>query len=278
MSDNWIVENLQNSLKLWDSKLAEIWTLITQSPQSFRGGAIWSIVQTIHGSIQAIGYALLVLFFVVGVMKTCGSFAELKRPEHAIRLFIRFAIAKGVITYGMELMLALLDIIQGVIGSMLTASGLGAASGTMLPEEIVTAIEETDFLASIPLWAVTLIGSLFIWVLSFIMILTVYGRFFKLYMYTAIAPIPLASFAGEPSKNIGRSFLKSYAAVCMEGAIIVLACVIFSVFAGTPPEVDADATAVSMVWSYVGELIFNMLVLVGAVKMSDRIAREMFGL
>ena len=278
MSDNWIVENLQNSLKLWDSKLAEIWTLITQSPQSFRGGAIWSIVQTIHGSIQAIGYALLVLFFVVGVMKTTGSFAELKRPEHAIRLFIRFAIAKGAITYGMELMLALLDIIQGVIGSMLSASGLGAASGTVLPEEIVSAIEETDFLASIPLWAVTLISSLFIWVLSFIMILTVYGRFFKLYMYTAIAPIPLASFAGEPSQNIGRSFLKSYAAVCMEGAIIVLACVIFSVFAGTPPEVDADATAVSMVWSYVGELIFNMLVLVGAVKMSDRIAREMFGL
>ena len=119
---------------------------------------------------------------------------------------------------------------------------------------------------------------LFITVLSFIMIMSVYGRFFRLYLYTAIAPIPLSSFAGEPSQNIGRSFLKSYAAVCLEGAIVVLACIIFSLFASSPPVVDPDAAAVTMVWSYIGELIFNMLVLVGAVKMSDRVVREMMGL
>ena len=110
------------------------------------------------------------------------------------------------------------------------------------------------------------------------MIVSVYGRFFRLYLYTAIAPIPLSSFAGEPSQNIGRSFLKSYAAVCLEGAIVVLACIIFSLFASSPPVVDPDAAAVTMVWSYIGELIFNMLVLVGAVKMSDRVVREMMGL
>ena len=275
MSDNWIVQNLQNALGVWDGKLAEIWTLITQSPQEFRGGAIWGVVESIHGSMQAIGYALLVLFFVVGVMRTCGSFAELKKPEHALKLFIRFALAKTTITYGMELMLALLSIVQGVISSILRAAGVGASAQTMLPEEIVTAIESTDFFSSIPLWAITLIGGLFIWVLSFIMILSVYGRFFKLYMYTAIAPIPLATFAGEPTQNIGKSFLKSYAGVCMEGAVIVLACTIFSVFAATPPTVNPDAAAASMVWSYIGELIFNMLVLVGSVKMADRIVREM---
>ena len=110
------------------------------------------------------------------------------------------------------------------------------------------------------------------------MIMSVYGRFFRLYLYTAIAPIPLSSFAGEPSQNIGRSFLKSYAAVCLEGAIVVLACIIFSLFASSPPVVDPDAAAVTMVWSYIGELIFNMVVLVGAVKMSDRVVREMMGL
>ncbi len=123
-----------------------------------------------------------------------------------------------------------------------------------------------------------LIGGLFIWVLSFIMILSVYGRFFKLYMYTAIAPIPRSGFAGEPSQNVGKSFLKSYAAVCLEGAIIVLACIIFSVFASAPPTVDPNAAAASMVWSYVGELVFNMLILVGSVKMADRVVREMMGL
>lgn len=278
MSDNWVVQNLENALEVWNEKLAEIWTLLTQSPQSFKGGSIWSVIVNIHGALQAVGLALLVLFFVVGVMKTCGSFAELKKPEHALKLFIRFAIAKGVITYGMELMLAFLEIIQGVISSIMNAGGFGTATETMLPAEIVTAIEECGFFESIPLWAVTLIGGLFVWVLSFVMILSVYGRFFKLYMYTAIAPIPLSTFAGEPTQNVGKSFLKSYAGVCLEGAIIVLACIIFSVFAGSPPTVNPDAAAASMVWSYIGELIFNMLILVGSVKMADRIVREMMGL
>ena len=278
MSDNWIVQNLENALETWNAKLSEIWMLITQSPETFKGGSIWNVVVNIHGALQAIGYALLVLFFVVGVVKTCGSFAEVKKPEHALKLFIRFALAKGVITYGMELMLALLSIVQGVISSIMNAAGFGTPQAAVLPSEIVTAVEDCGFFESIPLWAVTLIGGLFIWVLSFLMILSVYGRFFKLYMYTAIAPIPLSSFAGEPSQNIGKSFLKSYAAVCLEGAIIVLACIIFSVFASSPPVVDPNAAAASMVWSYIGELIFNMLVLVGSVKMADRIVREMMGL
>lgn len=278
MSDNWVVQNLQNALNVWNEKLSEIWTLITQSPQTFKGGAIWNVVSSIHGALQAIGYALLVLFFVIGMVKTCGSFAEVKKPEHVVKLFVRFAIAKGVITYGMELMMALLDIIQGVISTIMGAAGFGSPQETILPDTIINAIEDCGFFESIPLWAVTLIGGLFIWVLSFIMILSVYGRFFKLYMYTAIAPIPLSAFAGEPSQNIGKSFLKSYAAVLLEGAIIVLACIIFSVFASSPPVVDPNAAAASMVWSYIGELIFNMLILVGSVKMADRVVKEMLGL
>ena len=278
MSDNWVVQNLQNALDTWNSKLAEIWQILTQSPETFKGGGIWQVIVQIHGALQAIGYALLVLFFVVGVVKTCGSFTEVKRPEHALKIFIRFAIAKGVVTYGLELMMALFNIIQGVISTIMQTAGFGSTEDAVLPDEIIEAVEDCGFFESIPLWAVTLIGGLFITVLSFIMIMSVYGRFFRLYLYTAIAPIPLSSFAGEPSQNIGRSFLKSYAAVCLEGAIVVLACIIFSLFASSPPVVDSDAAAVTMVWSYIGELIFNMLVLVGAVKMSDRVVREMMGL
>lgn len=278
MSDNWVVQNLQNALDTWNSKLAEIWLILTQSPETFKGGGIWQVIVQIHGALKAIGYALLVLFFVVGVVKTCGSFTEVKRPEHALKIFIRFAIAKGVVTYGLELMMALFNIIQGVTSTIMQTAGFGSTEDTVLPDEIIEAVEDCGFFESIPLWAVTLIGGLFITVLSFIMIMSVYGRFFRLYLYTAIAPIPLASFAGEPSQNIGRSFLKSYAAVCLEGAIVVLACIIFSLFASSPPVVDPDAAAVTMVWSYIGELIFNMLVLVGAVKMSDRVVREMMGL
>ena len=278
MSDNWVVQNLENALETWNEKLTEIWQLITTTPQDFKGGGIWSVIININGAVQSIGLALLVLFFVAGMVKTCGSFTEVKKPEHALKLFVRFAIAKGAITYGMELMLALFNIVQGTISTIMSSAGFGSPQQTVLPAEMITTIEDCGFFESIPLWAVTLIGGLFITVMSFILIMTVYGRFFKLYMYTALAPIPLSTFAGEPSQNVGKSFIKSYCAVCLEGAVIVLSCIIFSLFASSPPVVNPDAAAVTQVWSYVGELLFNMLVLVGSVKMSDRIIREMMGL
>jgi len=277
MSENWIVQNLENALGTWNDKLTEIFTILTQSPDTFKGGSIWKVILNIHSAVQAVGLALLVLFFVFGVMRTCGSLAETKRPEVVLKLFLRFAIAKGVVTYGLEMMTAIFDITQGVVSTILNTANLPTLQETVLPEEIVTAVEGCSFFESIPLWAVTLIGCLLITVLSFIMIMTVYGRFLKLYLYTAIAPVPLASFAGEPTQSIGISFIKSYAAVCLEGAVIVLGCVIFSVFAATPPTVNADAAAVSMVWSYMGEVSFNMLVLVGTIKMADRVVREMMG-
>ena len=273
------MDNLNSALGTWNDKLAEIWQLISTSPEQFKGGGVWAVIQNINGGLQAVGYGLLVLFFAAGVVKTCGSFAELKKPEMAFRCFVRFVLAQAAVSHGMELMTALFRIAQGMVSTIMSSSGLTAMSATALPGEMVTIIESVGFLESIPLWAITLLGSLFIWVLSLVMILTVYSRFFKVYMATAIAPIPLASFAGQPSSSIGVAFLRSYAAICLEGCVIVLACVIFSAFASAPPAITDNTLApATIVWNYIGELIFNMLVLVGAIKMSDRLIRELMGL
>lgn len=275
---NGIIDNLKNAIETWNEKMAEIWLLLTQSPQEFKGGTIWEIIQNIHGALLSIGIALLVLFFVFGIVKTCTSMQEVKRPEQALKLFLRFVIARGLVVYGMQFMVAIFDIVQGIISKIIQTAGLGNAAQTVIPQEIIDAVENVGFLESIPLWAVTLLGGIFITILSFIMILTVYGRFFKLYMYTAISPIPLSAAAGESTQNVAFTFLKSFAGVCMEGAMIVLACIIFSAFAGSTPVIDTNASAVSMVWSYIGEIIFNMLILVGTVKLSHRIVKDMMGL
>lgn len=278
-SGNWIVDNLNSALAMWNGRLAEIWQLLSCSPEDFRGGGVWTVMVGINDALKATGYALLVLFFVMGVVKTCGSFVEMRKPEQVFKCFIRFVLAQAAITWGLDIMLALFNIAQGAAGTIMTASGLTAATPLALPDELVDIIEDVGFIESIPLWAITLLGSLFIWVLSLVMILTVYSRFFKLYMATAIAPLPLASFAGQPSSSVGVAFLKSYAAICLEGCVIVLACVIFSGYAASPPALaDSSNAAATIVWSYVGELIFNMLVLVGAVKMSDRLIRELMGI
>lgn len=279
MSDNWIVGNLQSAFDTWNDKLAEIWTLITTTPQAFRGGGIWTTIITINDALKAVGYGLLVLFFAMGIFQSAVSFRDFQRPEFVLRHFIRFLLAKVAVGSAMDIMTAIFSVCGSVVQTVMGSVGGMAAAGVTMPQEMIDTIEGVGFLASIPLWLVSLLGSLFITVMSFILILTVYGRFFRLYFYTALAPLPLASFAGEGTSFAGKAFLKSYVGVCMEGAVIVLACLIFSAFmSGGAPVVDTSLSAVTMSWQYIGEVIFNMLVLVGLVKGAERIVREMFGL
>ncbi len=279
MSDNWVVQNLERALTNWNEKLAELWMLVTQTPESFKGGDIWTVIVGINSAVQGIGYGLLVLFFAMGVFQSASGFRELQRPEFALRHFIRFILAKLAVSHGMELMTAVFQICGGVIQSVMGSMGGAVGAAASLPSEIVTAMEDVSFLESIPLWLVSILGSLFITVMSFILILTVYGRFFRMYLYTALAPLPLASFAGEGTAMLGKSFIKSYTGVCMEGAVLVLSCVIYSAYLSSgSPAVDSSLSAVTMVWEYIGQIAFNMLILTGLVKGADRLVREMLGL
>ena len=56
------------------------------------------MIVNINGALQAIGYALLVLFFVMGVVKTCGSFTELKKPEMAFKCLVRLILAQAAVS------------------------------------------------------------------------------------------------------------------------------------------------------------------------------------
>ena len=273
---NWIIDILNYSLNFWSDSIRTIWDLLTTSPQNFRGGGVWSVISSIQGGLKGIAYALLVLFFLVGVVRTTTNFAEIKRPEVALKLFIRFAVAKAVVTYSMDLMNAIYKIVAGILSNIGSHASSILTEGARVPDVIQQKIQECSFLDSIPLWIVSLIGALLITVLSFVMILTVYSRFFKLFMYTAVAPIPLSSFAGEGTSQVGRQFLKSYAGVCLQGAVIIISCIVYSVLADTP-AVNASGDATTMVWSWLLQTIFFFLVLVGAVKMSDRVVKEMIG-
>lgn len=278
MDDNWIIDNIVNAFTTWNEKMAEIWQLVMMSPDQFKGGGIWNTMVGINGSLKAIGYALLILFFAMSVFKSTVSFQDFKRPEVCLRFFLRFVAAKTAVTYGMEIMTALFRICAGVVSTMAGSMGGLTGANVSLPQSIKDEINSLGFFASIPLWLVTLLGSLLVTVLSFVLILTVYSRFFKLYMYTALAPVPLSTFAGEVTSGTGKAFIKSYLGVCMEGAVIVLACIIFAAFAGSGTPVLGTGSAVTKVWAYLGETIFNMLVMVGLIKGADRIVKEMMDL
>ena len=139
------MDNLTNALNTWNDKLAEIWQLLTASPVSYNGGAVWGVMTGIHGALQAIGYGLLVLFFAAGVVKTCGSFAEVRRPEQALKLFVRFALAKAAVDFSMDLILAVFDIVQGMISQVIGTAGASGIGTATLPQELVDTINACGF-------------------------------------------------------------------------------------------------------------------------------------
>ena len=270
---------LMQGLEYLGDMLEKMWAILTTSPQTFKGGTIWSIISTINGVLGAIGTALLVLFFTVGVIKTCGSFAELRKPETAVKVFIRFAIAKALVDNCLSLLVDFVTIVQGIISKVTESSSIGTALEFTIPSEVQSTFEGIGILdGAIPIWAVCFIAHLAFIVVGLVLLLTVYGRFFRIYMYAAIAPIPLSTMAGQPTENIAKSFLKSFAGVCLQGVVIVLACVIFTAYAASMPQMNTSYEPLKMVWIYVTEVVFNMLVLVGLVKGSDRIIHDMMGL
>lgn len=273
-----LLDIILKALAVWNEKVAEVWALLTQSPQTFKGGEIWNVISGINNAMQGVGYGLLVLFFIYGFLYATTNVEEIRRPENAWRFFLRFAIAKGIITYGMDILMSILSISQGMMSEILANSGASAVTQVVLPDTIAAAIEDVGTFEAIPLWLVGAIGCIFSTVLGFTLILIVYGRFFKFYLFTALSPIPLSTFAAERTENIGKQFLRNYMSVCMEFACVALACVISSALMSEPSIINAEEAAVSQLWGYFTEVGFNMLLLVGTVKACEKIAHEIMGL
>lgn len=272
-----ITNNLNNGLQEFNKRYQEIIEIITSPIQSYKGGTIFDVVDTINGAIKTVGYSLLVIFCLVGIVKMSTSLQDMKRPEQIFRFFLRFAIGKAIIDFGMPIMLEIFNVGLGVVNTM--ASSVQSASTFTVPPAIVSTVNNiTGLFEGLFPYLVSFLGNLIITAISMVILLTVYGRFFKLYMYLAIAPIPLATFAGEGTSQIGQTFIKSFMGVCLEGALIVLACIIFERYTAIAPPGAGTATgadAASVIFAYMGQNIFNMLVLLGVIKMCDRLVKEM---
>ena len=162
---------LMQGLEYLGDMLDKMWAILTTSPQTFKGGTIWSIISTINGVLGAIGTALLVLFFTVGVIKTCGSFAELKKPETAVKAFVRFAIAKALIDNGLKLMVNFVTIVQSIIKKITASSSIGTALEFSIPSTVQSKFESIGILdGAIPVWAVCFIAHI-AFIVCFVMFL-----------------------------------------------------------------------------------------------------------
>ena len=266
------MEMLQSALDFWRDILQRIFSILTVSPQNFLGGSVWTLIEGIFNTLKA----LLVVFFFYGIIKSSISFHDLlQRPTQIIGYFIRFVLAQFLIIYGLDFLLWIMTFTSEIITLIQTNAPL---LGMSVPAELIDALADASFWSSLGAFCAALIGTLLVYLFAVLIIAIVYGRFFKIFLLTAIAPLPLATLAGAPTESIGTNYIKSYAGECLRGVLILVACRIFSVFATTAPQLDAGATPAAMTWSYVAQVALNMLVLVIVVTTSDRMMKEVFGI
>lgn len=278
---DWLSKSIiflwDGALGYWADHLEIIEGILTLSPTEFGGGNVWNTVDSIYNAIQGTGYALLVLFFYVGVFKTTSTFVEFKRPEVVFRTFLRLVLVKGLLDSGKDILLAIVQVGQEVISSVFSSS-LFTEEAMTLPDELRLAVQDAGFLEKLLLLLVSIIAVLVIVVVVYTILLTVYGRFLKIYAIASFAPIPLSTFGAESTQSTGIGYLRGFCSVCLEGAVIAICCVIYSAIATSIPTAGIvggeDVVLVKLI-NYAVTVIFNTLLLSTTIKGADWLLHKM---
>lgn len=272
------IDQLQSGIDRWNETFSDILEIITKSPDHLYP-TVWSAMQTINGYLSAIGASLILIFFYIGLTKNTLHFENLRRPEVFFGYFIRIALAEGVVSYGSKLLLTILQIFQGCISAIVNMESISENSGkwAAVPDEITALTNEAGTIAGIGIFAICAIGSILIWALGIVMLLIVYLRFFKIYIYAAVSPIPLSTIAGETTSRIARSFIMNYIAICFQGIVIAIAFIIFAKVVDSGFKIETDKSATYNLFKYIGTVLLQELLLVSTVRASDRLTKEMIG-
>ena len=269
------IDHLESALSFWEEQYNSIFSLLTTTPDEFQGGVIWNMVSNILNILQATGASLLIIFFLYGLVKAGIDYRDVfNNPQNVLKAFIRIGIAQFFVVHTMDVLMTVLRVVQEMITKIYT--NIPALSYS-IPDDLRAALESADWWAGVGAFAVSLLAQVIIGALSIIVVVVVYGRFFKIFLLTAIAPIPLAGFASEATSTLGQNFMKSYIGECMRGVIIIVACIIFSAFASSPTSLDPASPGAMTFW-YVAEVAMQLLLLVIITKGSDRLVKELFGL
>lgn len=273
------IEHLEDAVSTWNTKLAEAIDLITTSPVDFREGTIYNIMEDIHTVMVGIAIPILIICFFIGIFRVSSNITEMKRPELAVKMFVRVAVAEYLVTNSMTLMIDLMNIGQSLISDIFHACHVGSEQFSLtVPTEINEAFQQMNWVDRLGPWVISLLGSIAVTIAAMFVLITIYGRFFKIYIYMVLSPIPLATLAGKSTSRVGESFIRSYAGVCLEGAVVMLAMIIYTLIMTTSPVLTNGGSASKLMWEYLTQTLLGMILLVMFVKSSSTLVREMFGL
>lgn len=292
----WIADMIRGIITVWNGVMQSVAALLTVHPAQWAEGAPWAMAASIHRDLMGIALGLMVLFWAASFFRYVDDLHKIDFREMA-GWILRFAVIYAAMEFSMGLMEMILGVAVEVNESILAYAAQIAPED--VPEDVMAAVDAINlggmgaiwqqigaFFEALPLSLLFLILLIVVVVCGVVLIVTVYMRFMKMYVYTAIAPLPLATFAAKNLDTTGKHFLKSWAAVCLEVCVISIAFAIFNasiasndaLFTFTDTEgMEANAALWHGAVNWMTNLLIKLVLLVGMVKGAGRTIEKIVG-
>lgn len=276
--------------------------LAMQTAYNFLTKNIYSFSPGIAGKIEAVNIALQIVAYVIfliltflNITSSAISIEELKRPDTILKLMLRCIFTYVAIGAAWDIICGITAGAGWIIEIAFNGSGLVVEDswvGVVAPDfgesqlfKFIGLISSvfTQGLSLIPAMSVGLIGFCVAAVLCVEIILTVIGRYFKIYVLGAIAPLGIVCFASNETRQYARNFVNAFIGFSVEGLVIAMALIVFAGYLESPL---IDTVVFEGIFSWLGdsakelaysyEQIFDMLLFLGIVKGSDQIVHQIF--
>ena len=260
----------------WNNQVNLVFELLGQSPQTFKGGGPWSVIERVEPLFVGIGSALVVLFFVIGFCAESVDIREEVRFESILRMFIRVALAQWLVSYNVDIMKAVFTSIGNLVGLLGTSDSVEI---TIDPAQ-ADVIKDLGFGTSIVFLIIAVFLSLVVIICGFFLIYNVYFRFLKIMVIVPFGALASSTLAGNRGiSNTFTQFMKYFISVSFEAVTMILSILLCNAFisAGLPSFTgDYEEWAKTLI--YLGEMACAVALTVGSVKGAQNLTSRALGL
>lgn len=231
------VDIIEWATDFWNQRINEVFQfLITPPPDLFAesGGTsvVWNAIETIHGALMPVAISILAIMFLASVIKATTDIQQLQSgttiSRHAISFVIAYAVTRGSLFF-FKAIIAVMQELVNATWQVTTGTAMKdkMLTSSKLPASVATQINSAGTWDKIIYVVVCFVAAIAIVIIAVKILLTVYARFFKIYMYVAVAAVPLTFFVSQEHRQTAWRFVKSFMALLLVGVLIIVACVIY---------------------------------------------------
>lgn len=260
----------------WNNQISLIFDMLGQSPDAFKGGGPWKVIEGIEPIFVAVGSSLVVLFFVIGFCSESVDIREEMRFEVILRILIRLGLAEYMVANNVTIMKAFFT----SIGNLVNLLSAGKTTKLKIAKEQAEVIENLGFGESLIMLILAALLSLIVIICGFFLLYTVYFRFLKLLIIVPIGSIAYSTMSGNRMvAHTAVTYSKYFLSVAFEAVTMALAIIVCNAFINAGlPSFTGDYTDWAKTLIYLCEMTFTIALTVGSVKGAQSLTSKALGL